>query len=84
LSEEEMDLKPLPIEDAIAGDTLARYEAALDRLPPGQKEALVMSIEFGCTSEEIAEATGRPSADAARMYVARAMLRLAEEMGDDT
>jgi hypothetical protein len=33
--------------------------------------------------DEIAAATGRPSSDAARMYVARALVRLAEEMKDD-
>lgn len=46
-----------------------------------KQESLLMSIELGCTPEEIAQATGRPTAGAARVYVARAMIRLAEEMG---
>jgi RNA polymerase sigma-70 factor (ECF subfamily) len=72
---------PSPLEEAIGGDLLEQYEAAMSRLPPEQQEALLMSIEFGCTNDEIAEATGRPTANAARVYVIRAMVRLAEEMG---
>jgi RNA polymerase sigma-70 factor (ECF subfamily) len=81
LGEEIADSSPSPLEEAIGSDVLEQYEAALGRLGPEQQEALLMSIEFGCSPEEIALATGRPSADAARMYVARAMIRLAEEMG---
>jgi RNA polymerase sigma-70 factor (ECF subfamily) len=72
---------PSPLEEAIGSDLLRRYEDALSRLSPAQQEALVMSIELGCTPEEIAQATGRPTAEAARVYVARAMVSLAKEMG---
>jgi RNA polymerase sigma-70 factor (ECF subfamily) len=37
-------------------------------------------IEMGLTYEEVAAATGRPSPDAARMAVGRALVRLAQEM----
>ncbi len=40
-----------------------------------------MRIEFGYTYPEIAEALGRPSANAARMAVSRALLRLGEVIG---
>jgi hypothetical protein len=33
-----------------------------------------------CTNDEIAEALGKPSANAARMAVERALVRLADEM----
>ena len=45
------------------------------------REAVILRVEFGYSHEEIAEAIGSPSANAARMTVARALVRLAEEMG---
>jgi RNA polymerase sigma-70 factor (ECF subfamily) len=71
---------PSPLEAAIGSELLENYEAALSRLPLAQQEALIMSLEFGCSPAEIAIATGRASASAARMYVARALVRLGEEM----
>jgi RNA polymerase sigma factor (sigma-70 family) len=71
---------PSPLEAAIGSELRQDYEAALSRLPMAQQEALVMSLEFGCSPAEIAIATGRASANAARMYVARALVRLGEEM----
>lgn len=71
---------PSPLEDAIGSDLLRHYESALSRLPAAQQEALVMSLEFGCSPEEIAVTTGRASTNAARMFVARALARLVEAM----
>jgi hypothetical protein len=48
----------------------AANEEALSRHSPEQQESLLMRTELGCTPEEIAQATGRPSAGAARVYVA--------------
>ena len=39
-----------------------------------------MRVEMGLSYEQIAEATGKNSANAARMMVARAIARLAEVM----
>ena len=36
--------------------------------------------ELGCTYDELAEALGKPSAEAARKTATRALIRLAEEM----
>ena len=47
-----------------------------------QREALIMRTELEYSYEAIAEATGRSSANAARMFVARALVRLAELMGE--
>lgn len=74
------DMKPSPLEEAVGVQTLERYDAALRRLPPEDRDAVVSRVEFGMTFAEVAAAVGKPSADAARMAVARALLRLADEM----
>ncbi len=71
-----------PLEAAIGTEAVERYEAALGRLAPTERELVIARIEMGLTYSEIAGATGRPSANAARMAVARALVRLAEEMGE--
>lgn len=71
-----------PLELAIGRDALERYEAALTRLSDDQKEAVMLRLEMGFTYEEIAEAIGSPTANAARMLVTRALARLAEIMRD--
>jgi DNA-directed RNA polymerase specialized sigma24 family protein len=40
----------------------------------------VLRVELGLGFDEIADQLGKPSADAARMAVARAIARLADEM----
>jgi RNA polymerase sigma-70 factor (ECF subfamily) len=69
-----------PLEAAIGAQTLERYEAALTRLTEEDREAVVTRVEFGLSYAEVAEALGKPSADAARMTVVRALLKLAREM----
>jgi RNA polymerase sigma-70 factor, ECF subfamily len=54
---------------------------ALAGLRPEERELVVARLELGFSYAQISLATGRPSADAARMAVRRALLRLAEEMG---
>src|SRR5262249_25559353 len=74
------DEAPSPLEQAIGREALERYEQALNRLRPDDREAIIGRIELGLTNEELAEATGKPSANAARMAVERALFRLAREM----
>ncbi len=69
-----------PLEAAIAQETLDQYDAALQRLKPEEREAIVSRVEFGLSYAEIAEVLKKPSANAARMTVVRAIVRLAEEM----
>lgn len=69
-----------PLEEAIGGEALERYERALASLRPADREAIIARIEMGCTNEELAVVLGKPSANAARMAVERALVRLAEEM----
>jgi RNA polymerase sigma-70 factor, ECF subfamily len=69
-----------PLEAAIGQETLARYDAALARLTGEEREAVIGRLELGLSHQEVADALGKPSADAARMTVARALARLAREM----
>jgi RNA polymerase sigma-70 factor (ECF subfamily) len=57
---------------------MERYEEALGALDERQREAVILRIEFGYSHEEVAEALGAPSANAARMIVTRALVRLSE------
>ena len=69
-----------PLESAIGGEVLAKYDRALDRLDAETREAVIARIEMGCSYAEVAELMGKPSPDAARMTVSRALLKLADEM----
>ncbi|MFN8548734.1 MAG: sigma-70 family RNA polymerase sigma factor [Candidatus Eisenbacteria bacterium] len=79
----EADAAPSPLEQAIGREQAARYEAALARLKPEDREAIVAKLELSCSYAELAEVLGKPSADAARMTVSRALLRLAQEIAND-
>jgi RNA polymerase sigma-70 factor (ECF subfamily) len=72
-----------PLEETIGRETLVRYERALGALTGEQREAVVLRVELGFTYAEIAAATGSPTANAARMLVARALVRLGELLGGD-
>jgi DNA-directed RNA polymerase specialized sigma24 family protein len=61
-------------------DDLARYEAALARLRPLYQEAIIARLEMQSSYEEIAQALGKPNANAARSLVVRALYKLYEEM----
>jgi RNA polymerase sigma-70 factor (ECF subfamily) len=69
-----------PLEEAIGREAVARYERALHRLKPEEREAIIAKVEMGYSYEELAEALGRPTPEAARKAAQRALLRLAEEM----
>lgn len=69
-----------PLEQAIGQQNLRRYQQALARLKPEEREAIVGRLEMGYSFHELAEAVGKPSADAARKATQRALIRLAEEM----
>ncbi len=71
-----------PLDAAIDSQTRERFEAALAQLSPDDQQAVRARLERGSSYEEIAALTGKPSADAARMAVARAVKRLATLMAD--
>ena len=72
--------EPSPLEAAIGGEALERYEAALQRLKPGDRDAIILRVELGCPLAEVAEALNKPSVGAAHVAVSRALVRLAKEM----
>ena len=77
------DASPSPLEHAIGADVLGRYESALQHLPEEDRELLHLRIELDFDYQEIAAMTGRPSRDAARMAIQRALSRLADGMGHE-
>jgi RNA polymerase sigma factor (sigma-70 family) len=79
----EADSNLSPLEQAIGGEAVDRYERALARLKEGEREAIIGRIEMGYTYEELAEALGKPTGDAARKAAHRALIRLVEEMERD-
>jgi len=70
-----------PLDAAIGEEAVERYERALATLRPEDREAIVARVELGHTNQEIAGLLGKPSANAARMAVERAIVRLARAMG---
>lgn len=72
-----------PLERAIGVEALERYERALDRLSPDDRQTVFLRVEFDLDWAELAEQTGKPTPDAARMAFKRAVRRLAGEMSDE-
>jgi RNA polymerase sigma-70 factor (ECF subfamily) len=76
----ELEAEGSPLEEAIGCEALEHYEQSLQRLKPEEREAIIARVELGYTYEELAEALGKPTPDAARKTAQRALVRLAEEM----
>ena len=74
---------PSPLQVAMGRETFDRYEAAMERLRPEEREAIIARVELGLSHAEVAQALGKPSAAAAHMAVSRALMRLAAEMAHD-
>ena len=79
-ADEPLDHAASVVEQAIGREMLECYEQALLRLTDEQREAVVLRLECGLSYPEIAGAMGKPSANAARMLVVRALVPLAEAM----
>lgn len=79
----EADSNLSPLEQAIGGEAIDRYERALERLKDVEREAIIGRVEMGYTYEELAAALGKPTPDAARKAAQRALVRLVEEMDRD-
>jgi RNA polymerase sigma-70 factor (ECF subfamily) len=80
LPDDLIDERTSPLEHAIGAENLARYEVALERLRPEDQEAIVSRLEMQYSYEELVIVLGKPTADAARVAVMRAMKRLVEEI----
>jgi len=71
-----------PLDIAIGREGVARYEAALQRLRPIDREAIIGRIELQHDYQELAVILGKPNANAARVAVTRALARLMEQFDD--
>jgi len=80
---EHVDPGPSPLEQAIGREGFERYEAALAKLRPVDREAIVARVELQQSYEEVAIALQRPNANAARVAVARAVKNLVRAMADE-
>jgi RNA polymerase sigma-70 factor, ECF subfamily len=84
MPEHQADRHASPLEEAIGHEGVSRYERALHLLRPEDREAIVGRVELQYSYKELATFLGKPSEDAARVAVTRALTRLVKEMGNDT
>jgi RNA polymerase sigma factor (sigma-70 family) len=80
LDDRHIDRAAGPLEAAIGNENIERYEAALQGLKPADRELVVGRLELQLSYEQLAAATGKPSANAARVAVIRAVCRLVEDI----
>jgi RNA polymerase sigma-70 factor (ECF subfamily) len=72
-----------PLGRLLSREQEERLQQAIEKLGIDDRELVIARLDLGYSYAQIALACGRPTADAARMAVHRALLRLAEEMGAD-
>ena len=72
-----------PLDIAVGREGVERYEAALQRLRPIDREAVVGRLELQYDYDELADILNKPNANAARVAVMRAIARLVEQMDYD-
>ena len=77
------DSKPSPLEIAIGKQGVERYERALAKLRPIDREAIIARVELQQSYEEVAIALDKPNANAARVAVSRALKSLIQAMDDE-
>jgi RNA polymerase sigma-70 factor (ECF subfamily) len=82
LSDQTPTDRPSPLEETLGQDLLESYEQALATLPEEYQQAVFLRVELGFTYQEIADVLDKPTMNAARMLVSRAMLKLAEVLHD--
>jgi RNA polymerase sigma-70 factor (ECF subfamily) len=69
-----------PLDRAVGSENVARYDVAIHRLTPADREAVIGRIELQYSYDELAVTLDQPTPAAARLAVTRAMRRLADEM----
>lgn len=72
-----------PLDALIGTEDARRYESVLTKLTPIERETVIARLELRLSFDDVADLTGKPSADAARMAFKRALLRLAELWSDE-
>jgi RNA polymerase sigma-70 factor, ECF subfamily len=73
-----------PLEQAIREESYVRYREGLQRLRPKDREIVVARVEAQWTAQELADAFGYRSVEAARMATTRAMQQLQAAMRDSS
>jgi RNA polymerase sigma-70 factor, ECF subfamily len=71
---------PSPYDLTAMDEDHAMFERALNGLRDDDRELVIARLEWGLEYAEIAQALGKPSPDAARVAVRRAVVKLAEDM----
>ena len=82
LTDSQAAVSASPLDIAIGRQGVERYEAALQKLRPADREAIVGRLELQYDYKELAELLGKPNANAARVAVTRALARLMEQFDD--
>jgi RNA polymerase sigma-70 factor, ECF subfamily len=70
-------IQPSPYEMAVKQEDREIFEAALEELREEDRELIIARVEWGLDYDDIAAALGKPTANAARVGVRRAVLKLA-------
>jgi RNA polymerase sigma-70 factor (ECF subfamily) len=81
LDDDYPDGQESPLERTIGRDQLRAYRGGLLLLSPDDRLAIVMRLEQGASYDAIAARLGKPTPNAARVAVTRAMFKLAKRMG---
>jgi RNA polymerase sigma-70 factor, ECF subfamily len=80
LTQDHPDSQDSPLEETLARDQMRRFREALELISPRDRRAIVMRLDDGASYDAIAAALACPTANAARVTVARALRRLARRM----
>jgi|SRR5262245_25806634 len=78
--EDLVSAQPSPHDAAVKQEDQELFDAALMELRDDDRELVIARIEWGLSYAQIAAAVGKPTADAARIAVRRAVMRMAEIM----
>ena len=84
LVDDQPDEGPSPVEFASGQELVERYRAALKTLREADRQAIIARVEQQKSYDEIAVSLGKPSADAARMAIVRALKSLLEAMSEQS
>ena len=77
---EEIGGGPSPLDAAIGAEMFRRYDTALSMLTSLERDAVIGRVELGLSYRQLAELLDRRTADAARMTVTRALVKVVRHM----
>lgn len=80
LDEDSPDMGASPLDSAIDEEDHRRYAAAMQKLRENDRLAIVGRVELGYSYEQLALILGKPTPEAARLAVRRALLRLKDAL----